>query len=54
MRAKLALAAALLGAVAGMIAGARWPAAADPPWLYGARTLARVEAAWHAVRQHRP
>jgi hypothetical protein len=54
MLAKIALA-ALVGALSGIMAAASEgpPAAADALALYGARTLARVEAAWHAVRLNR-
>jgi hypothetical protein len=52
--AKIALA-ALVGALSGMLAGSGvlWPPAPPTDTSYGARTVARVEAAWHAARQHR-
>jgi hypothetical protein len=55
MLVKIALA-VLIGALAGMVVGTRgvlWPAAPGPQALDGARTLAHVEGAWHALRQHR-
>jgi hypothetical protein len=54
MLVKIALA-ALVGALSGMFAAASEgpPAAPDTLAMYGARTLARVESAWHAVRLNR-
>jgi len=55
MLARIALA-ALVGAICGMLAatsGVLWPPASSTQTLESARTLARVEAAWHLLRQHR-
>ncbi|HET9594281.1 MAG TPA: hypothetical protein VFP65_01805 [Anaeromyxobacteraceae bacterium] len=55
MLAKLALA-ALIGAVMGVVAatgGAPWPGSTVTQTTLGARTVASVEAAWHALRQRR-
>jgi hypothetical protein len=47
--------AALVGALSGMFAasGVPWAAAPGAQTISGATTVARVEAAWHALRQHR-
>jgi hypothetical protein len=52
MLVKIALA-ALVGALSGMMAAASQDPPADVLALYGARTVAAVEAAWHAARLHR-
>jgi hypothetical protein len=55
MLAKIALA-VLIGAVSGMFAaygGGPWPPAAGTQTSFGARTVACVETAWHALRHHR-
>jgi len=55
MLAKIALA-ALIGALSGMFAasdGTPWPPVGGTQTSFGARTVACVESAWHALRHHR-